>query len=385
MFTKTTSYVRSKKVIVSTKKSFWKQTSERDTIIRKHEKEWDLIEEIQLDEDEVELYFEQEVENTKIRTWVKYIAGSLLLFLFVWGSVRSFITPRPSQGFSSSVNPTVVEISAGLSVVPTISQNLAVAATSTDLVVITSTYTTTPSPTSTKTPLPTATPTSTQVIGNTTGSNVNARSCPSTDCQVVDVVSSIDNLIILGEIDGWYFVSLPNDEPAYISSQLLELPDNAIVLSAPTLTPSPTIRATSRPTIAPTNRATNTSINSVGNEAEIQAYMAREILTYPGIGDGRFQDVYVTDTRQTIGELTLIVSYITKKIGNEEIILDTLDAFEILGTVLSYAENPYTFDNVALAVGDEQGEVIIIIGVSAANVADYAYSRLSTEDFISSW
>jgi hypothetical protein len=119
--------------------------------------------------------------------------------------------------------------------------------TATNTSTATPTQTTTPSLTPTSTFTATPTPLIATIIGN----NVNARSCPSQNCEVVSVVSSDENIVVLGIYEEWYWVQLSNGETAYVFNNLVELPEEAVVAIAPTLTPSRPPSSTPRPTRTP--------------------------------------------------------------------------------------------------------------------------------------
>jgi hypothetical protein len=122
----------------------------------------------------------------------------------------------------------------------------------------TSTFTPTNTPTYTVTPSPTLTltPSQTPVYAVVTGSEVNARDCPSLNCDVLRVVSSDEQFVVLGSYDDWYWIEFENGERAYVFGDLMQLPEDAVVAIAPTITPSFTPSST--PTNSPTPTKTNT-------------------------------------------------------------------------------------------------------------------------------
>ena len=144
-------------------------------------------------------------------------------------------TPTPTV--TSTHTPTITST-------PTDTSTPTVTSTGTSTFTPTATYTSTNTPTATRTATPTATP----VIGAVTGNNINARRCPSQSCAVVSVVTSQNDLAILGSYEDWYWVKLPNNETAYIFGDLVSLPEEAVVALAPTITPSSTSSATPTPT-----------------------------------------------------------------------------------------------------------------------------------------
>lgn len=117
------------------------------------------------------------------------------------------------------------------------------------------TPTDTPTQTSTVTPAPTATaiPSATPVVAAVTGNNINARSCASQQCSVVTVVTSQDQIVILGRSNDWYWVELADGRTAFIFSDLVNLPADAMIAMASSMTPSPA------PTHSPTAQPTATT------------------------------------------------------------------------------------------------------------------------------
>jgi hypothetical protein len=71
----------------------------------------------------------------------------------------------------------------------------------------------------------------------------------------VRVVSSDEDLVIVGSDDGWYWVEFEDGERAYIFGELIQLPEGAIVAAAPTMTPSFTPTSTKTNTPTPTHTA----------------------------------------------------------------------------------------------------------------------------------
>ncbi len=115
----------------------------------------------------------------------------------------------------------------------------------------------TSSPTATKTVSPTYTLSNTPVYASVVGSDINARNCPSTACDIVRVITSREDFIVLGSYDDWYWVEFDNQQRAFIFSQLIGLPQGAEVSIAPTLTSSPPPTSTSTRTPTVTRTATS--------------------------------------------------------------------------------------------------------------------------------
>lgn len=142
-------------------------------------------------------------------------------------------TPVPSPVTASTSSPTMV---------PTATLTL--------------TSTNTSTATATDTQVPSVTPTFTPVHGNIKGANVNARSCPSTDCAPIAVLGSFSDVTVLGVDGDWYWVELADGRRAYIFGNLIQLSEGAVVFAAPTLTP--TFTPTSTPTSSDTPRPSAT-------------------------------------------------------------------------------------------------------------------------------
>lgn len=144
-------------------------------------------------------------------------------------------------------------------------------ATYTPLPTHTATQTFTPTITYTPSQTPPAsetfTPTATPISAQSTTDGVNSRSCPSTSCDIVRVVSARDIFAITGTYDDWYGVEFADGERAYIRGDFVSLPVDAVVVAGPTLTntPLPTNTpqpsSTPRPTNTPRSTATDVKLN----------------------------------------------------------------------------------------------------------------------------
>jgi hypothetical protein len=121
------------------------------------------------------------------------------------------------------------------------------------------TSTDTPTATATDTKVPISPPDLTPVYGTVKGANVNARSCPSTDCAPIAVLGSFSDVIILGVDGDWYWVQLADSRRAYVFGNLIQLPEGTVVMAAPTLTPSFTPTATPTSSNTPRPSATYTA------------------------------------------------------------------------------------------------------------------------------
>ena len=73
------------------------------------------------------------------------------------------------------------------------------------------------------------------------------------------VVGSVEEFVVLGADGDWYLVQFKDGEAAYIRSDLLTVPEDAVIAMAPTLTPSPTPTSTRRSPVATQQRATATA------------------------------------------------------------------------------------------------------------------------------
>lgn len=213
-------------------------------------------------------------------------------------------TPHPTKTDTPTSTPTLTPSD-------TLTPTLTLTHTSTFTPTDTSTSTVTPTASDTPTRTRTPTATDTPIYVNVVNNGINARSCPSTECEILDVIQLTDYIEILGIYDDWYWVRLPDGKTAYMFGNLLNVPEDVEVAIAPTLTPSltpsriPTHTYTPWPTrtpiptytpwptrnLAPTNtrrpastpRPTRTQSNSsTSNNSQFDS--ALEMMHYAFIG-----------------------------------------------------------------------------------------------------
>jgi hypothetical protein len=210
----------------------------------------------------------------------------------------STATQKPAQPTTAQIQPTRLVASATKE------------SASTQLPVVVASITPMPSNTSTsepsRTPRPTNTMRPTAVSGQTTTEGVNARSCASTTCDVVKIVSSRDSFVITGAYDDWYGVEFADGKTAYIRGDFVVLPEGSVLPVGPTLTSTPRPTNTPKPTSRP--RATATEFVLGEDELLITVKTVMFSQGYPIKGISRngnevlllVEDTYETDEQAVL-------------------------------------------------------------------------------------
>lgn len=88
--------------------------------------------------------------------------------------------------------------------------------------------------------------------GSVINSNVNVRSCASTNCQVLEVVSPDEEVIVLELENGWYAIEMDNGTLGYVHSDLLVVREGG---SRQRVSPTPSRNSASTPSATPSPEA----------------------------------------------------------------------------------------------------------------------------------
>lgn len=272
-------YKKVRSVTVSST-SHWGQPSEMDKVIESYiNSGWLLENQQKIDDKNFILTFiynmsQEEVDReSEINAKILKISVVILCIVVVW--FFGFFRPQNIKKQTQSADRTATFEAAGArreAMRTATSLAREVAATETEVIAASATHTLTPSidhklmniqVTVHETVNPNESVSLTPHVASASNKNVNIRSGPGTNYNVVGTLADLDEILVVG-IDGdWYQIQL-DESLAYVASWLIDLPENTIVPVAVTLTDTPTSTSTPRPTLVerPTATEENLSIHA---------------------------------------------------------------------------------------------------------------------------
>jgi hypothetical protein len=230
----------------------------------------------------------------------------------------------------------------------------------------TATLTPTDSPTSTSTLSPTP------LYANVNSDGINARTCPSTECDIASVVTADDQFIVLGSDGDWYWVELAEGQTAYIRADLVNLPNGVEIAFAPTLTPT-TVPRTPRPTVI--SRPVDISSASDTEDARL---ISDSLFILAG--GRKVESVRVANGRPNGGERAVIIAYLTTETTDVGFVDEIIDIYEAVAVAIETHE--LDVDSVGLVAGDAFGNAVGTIVVSTDDLLAYHERRITRSQFI---
>lgn len=241
----------------------------------------------------------------------------------------------------------------------------------------------TDTPTLTYTPTPTATQTSspTPVLAQSTGNNINARTCPSTTCNVERVVSLRDSFAIIGIYDDWYGVQFDDGQIAYISASLITVPADAVIPAGSTLTPTPTPVNTPRAinTLRPTATLSPRADDTKFDEATLLELIRVTLLS---------NDAPVNTVR-IIGNQIIIVIRDTNTTNEAEAIDYRVGYVGLaVGAIVTAYENYNSGANIPRTVVvkyTNSGITTLEVSLSFSNASRFINKLITAEEFFLTW
>lgn len=207
--------------------------------------------------------------------------------------------------------------------------------------------------------------------------NVNARSCPSKDCSVVDVLAPQEKITVTGIENDWYVIELADGTQGYVFVDLVRLTEdqeNSSIEVTTAKNEDDNAKTSDKPD-------SNLSIRELSDKEQASLVKAGLIIVIND-KDVNFtiEDVQIADGRAKGGERGLLISYKSRA-------LDSVELLEELGFIFGGAggairEFNMDIDSVSIIIGDALGNAIGIVDVSTPDLLSFINGKITAMEFI---